>query len=160
LDVAGRALLWERSLGVGLLTEVETDGARVFLWTTDRTLLTLSSADGKEAREPIRGVDSAPLLSGGRLYWGAAGGVLVVAEAATGRVLKRIETGEKQSVRALMIGGTLYAGAAGGRIVKIDPRKEIARVDYADYSSAVSGLDFLCGFRGRDSDRIRQGIPE
>ena len=123
LDVAGRVLIWERDLGVGLLAEAETDGERVFLWTADRTLMTISSSDGGDVRASVRGVESAPLLSAGRLYWGISPGILVVAEASTGRVLKRIETGEKQSVRALMIGGTLYAGAAGGRIVKIDPEK-------------------------------------
>jgi outer membrane protein assembly factor BamB len=123
LDVALRALRWERSLGVRIAAEAEMDGGRVFVWTLEKTLLTLSASDGTDAREPIRGVESAPLLSNGRLYWGEAGGTLAVAEASTGRILKRIPVGEKQNVRALMIGGALYAGTAGGRIIKIDPGK-------------------------------------
>jgi outer membrane protein assembly factor BamB len=122
-DVAARALRWERKLDVGVAAEPEMDGLRVYLWTDAKTLVTLSLTDGEDSRIAAAGVESAPLLSNGRLYWGAAGGRLVVAEASSGRVLKRIDVGEAQSLRPLMIGDTLYAGTAGGKIIKIDPNK-------------------------------------
>lgn len=123
LDVASRVLRWERELGVGISAEPEMDGVRAYLWTAAKTLVTLSLTDGEASRDAAAGVESAPLLSNGRLYWGAAGGRLVVAEASSGRVLKRIEVGESQSLRPLMIGDTLYAGTAGGKVIKIDLNK-------------------------------------
>lgn len=120
VSASARAVLWTRDLGTRLGIEPEIGEGRLFAWTADKKLLTLSTEDGSELAPPVVDVLSPPLLSDGRLYWGGKAGVLVVADAANMREVKRIPIAEGVTVRPIIVGGTLYAGTGGGRIVKVD----------------------------------------
>lgn len=120
VSVQDRTVLWSRDLGVPLGSEAEVGDSRVFAWTTDKRIHTLSLSDGSDAAAPTPGASSPPLLSGGRLYWGSSAGELVVADGRSGAVVKRIPVAREIGVRPLMVGGRIYAGTSDGRVVKID----------------------------------------
>jgi len=120
VSVSERRVLWTRDLGVRLGSELEIGDGRVFAWGADKTLRMISISDGSDAVPPIPDVASPPLLSGGVLYWGDSSGSLVIADASTGRVRKRLPIAEASSVRPIMVAGVLYAGTSGGKIVKVD----------------------------------------
>ena len=120
VSVSERRIVWTRDLGVRLGMEPEIGEGRLFAWTSDKMLRALSSADGSDVAPAIRDVASPPLLSGGSLYWGDSSGALVVAEAATGRIVKRLPIAETSVVRPIIVGGVLYAGTGGGKIIKVD----------------------------------------
>jgi len=117
---ADEKILWERRLDVRLGAEPEADGERIYLWTADHFLRVLSLEDGSDRGSPLPGVDSPPLLSRGRLYWGSGKGTLVVADAATGGIFKKTAIPDAPSVRPLLIDGVLYVGTAGGRVLRVD----------------------------------------
>ncbi|QQO09036.1 PQQ-binding-like beta-propeller repeat protein [Breznakiella homolactica] len=119
VDIDSGRILWERTIPQGIRIEPELDASRLYLWASDKTLIRIVSADGSDAGLPVSGVESAPLLSQGRLYWGSAGGTLVTADPATGRILKSNAVPGASSVRPLMVGGNLYIGTDNGRMIKM-----------------------------------------
>ncbi len=118
-DVSAAALLWTRDLGAGIRGELELDDRTLFVWTDGDRLRRLSPADGADAGPPIADVESAPLLSQGKLYWGGPGSTLVTADAATGAVLSSVALPDTPSVRPLMIDGVLYVGTSKGRLLRV-----------------------------------------
>ncbi len=120
VSLGDEKILWERTLEARLGADPETDGEWIYLWTADHFLRILSLKDGGDRGSPLPGVDSPPLLSRGRLYWGSGKGTLVVADAATGVILKKTAIPDAPSVRPLLIDGVLYVGTAGGRVLRVD----------------------------------------
>lgn len=123
VDMDTRQTSWDVDLGQEIRSEPEVDGERLYLWVQDKTLLVVSTQNGAPIGKPIRDVDSPPLLSKGRLYWGGSGPSLVVADAATGAILKRSSLPDRVSARPLLVDGTLYLGTSGGKFIRIDLEK-------------------------------------
>ncbi len=119
VEVESGKKLWDRDLAAGLSIEPELDSERLYVWTAARTLIRMSTADGNPVGSPIQNVESAPLLSNGRLYWGGKGGTLVVADPASGRILKSNPIPDSVTVRPLMVGDNLFVGTQGGRLIKV-----------------------------------------
>jgi outer membrane protein assembly factor BamB len=119
VEIESGAKLWETELGAGLSIEPELDAERVYAWTTDKTLIRLSSANGNPVGNPILNVESAPLLFNGKLYWGGKGSTLVVADSSTGRILKSNPIPDSVSVRPLIVGNNLFVGTQSGRLIKV-----------------------------------------
>ncbi|GAB1484845.1 hypothetical protein MASR2M78_36630 [Treponema sp.] len=118
--MASLSLRWERDLGIGLLSEPELGPDSAYVWTTDHKLLRLSTTDGATVPPPVSNIESPPLLSDGYLYYGSSGGILVVMNAQSGLITKKIAIPEAQSIRPLMVDGTLFVGTRGGKLLKVD----------------------------------------
>ncbi|HPC71188.1 MAG TPA: PQQ-binding-like beta-propeller repeat protein [Treponema sp.] len=123
IDVAAYRMLWDIQLEQGIGSEPELDGDRIYLWLQDKTLASVSVNNGSFIGKPIPDVQSPPLLSKGRLYWGGSGPSLVVADAATGTILKRSPLPDMVSARPLFVDGTIYLGTKGGKFIRIDTDK-------------------------------------
>ncbi|MDR0390122.1 MAG: PQQ-binding-like beta-propeller repeat protein [Spirochaetaceae bacterium] len=111
---------WEKTLESGIRVEPELDASRLYLWLADNTLVRIHTADGSDAGSPIPNVESAPLLSSGKLYFGGPDGTLVSADPASGRILKKNPIPGVSSVRPLLVGNILYAGTLDGRLIRLD----------------------------------------
>jgi outer membrane protein assembly factor BamB len=123
VDVATFKVLWDLTLEQSIRSEPELDGDRLYLWLQNKTLVSLSVINGSVIGKPTPDVESPPLLSKGRLYWGSSGPSLVVADAATGTILKRSPLPDMVSARPLLVDGTLYLGTATGKFIRIDTEK-------------------------------------
>lgn len=120
VQIESMELLWDLAIGQGIKTEPELDEQTLYIWTTDNSLRRFKILDASEQGTPIQGVVSPPLLSQGKLYWGSSDSFVVVADAETGSILKKIAVPDVPSVRPLLIDGTLYIGTRGGRVVRLD----------------------------------------
>jgi len=120
VDVATHQINWDINLGQNIRAEPEVDGERIYLWVQDKTLVVVSVQNGTPIGKPIPDVESPPLLAKGRLYWGGSGPSLVVADAATGTILKRSPLPDRVSARPLLVDGILYVGTSTGKFIRID----------------------------------------
>lgn len=123
VETASYRLLWDIQLEQSIRSDPEVDLGRLYLWLQDKSLVSLSVKDGTMIGEPIPDVESPPLLSKGRLYWGGSGPSLVVADAASGTILKRSPLPDMVSARPFLVEETLYLGTKSGKLIRIDTEK-------------------------------------
>ena len=123
IDTVTIKVLWDVQLEQALRAEPELDVDRLYVWLQNKTLLTLSAADGHVIGNPIQDVESPPLLSKGRLYWGSSGPSLVIADGMTGTIVKRSPLPDMVSARPLLVDGSLYLGTVSGKLIRLDINK-------------------------------------
>ncbi|AEJ18839.1 PQQ-binding-like beta-propeller repeat protein [Gracilinema caldarium] len=123
VDVTTHQTIWDVDLGQGIRVEPEVDGERIYLWVQNKSLVIVSIQNGTPFGKPIPDVESPPLLAKGRLYWGGSGPSLVVADSATGTILKRSPLPDKVSARPLLVDGILYLGTSTGKFIRLDIEK-------------------------------------
>lgn len=119
IDTTAARVLWERSLTLGIKADPELDSQRLYLWTADYSLHRLSTHDGSDVGTPFPSVDSAPLLSQGRLYLGRGKNLMVV-DAATLSIVKTLPLPDAPGGRPLIIDGSLYLGTKEGRLIRLE----------------------------------------
>lgn len=120
IDTVTVKVLWDIQLEQALRAEPELDVDRLYVWLQNKTLLTLSAIDGRVIGNPIQDVESPPLLSKGRLYWGSSGPSLVIADGMTGTIVKRSPLPDMVSARPLLVDGSLYLGTVSGKLIRLD----------------------------------------
>ncbi|MCA1950137.1 MAG: PQQ-binding-like beta-propeller repeat protein [Treponema sp.] len=123
IDAVNYRMLWDVKLDQSIRSDPELDGGKLYVWLQDKTLRSISLADGTMIGAPIPNVESPPLLSKGKLYWSSSGPSLVIADAASGAILKRSPLPEVASARPILVDGNLYIGTANGKLLRIDTDK-------------------------------------
>ncbi|WP_165910416.1 PQQ-binding-like beta-propeller repeat protein [Treponema sp. J25] len=110
---------WKNSIGKMVLGDPEVDEQYLYLWIEGKELLRVRQEDGSVGGAPIGLVDTPPLLSRGRLYFGR-GQSLIVMEGATGKIIRTVPLPEPITTRPLFIDGRLFVGTRGGKMLKLD----------------------------------------
>lgn len=123
IDAVNYRMLWDVNLDQSIRSDPELDGGKLYVWLQDKTLRSISLVDGTFIGPPIPNVESPPLLSKGKLYWSSSGPSLVIADAASGAILKLSPLPEVASARPILIDGNLYIGTANGKLLRIDTDK-------------------------------------
>lgn len=118
VDLERMAVLWERRLGVSVVTDLELAREGVIAYGSG-TLFGYR-LDGETLMSPVPGVSAPPLLARGTVYYGTEKGEIVAAQADPWRVRGTIPLGDVPSARPLLVGDTLYVGTRGGKLVRID----------------------------------------
>lgn len=119
VEALSMKILWDITLEQGIKSEPELDERTLYVWTSENSLRRFNILDASERGTPIPGLASPPLLSQGKLYWGSNDSFVVVADAESGSILKKIAVPDMPSVRPLLIDGTLYVGTRGGRVLRL-----------------------------------------
>lgn len=123
VDEETRTVRWKNSIGKMVLGDPEVDEQYLYLWIEGKELLRVRQQDGNVVGSPIGLVDTPPLLSRGRLYFGR-GRDLIVMEGATGKIIKTVPLPEPVTTRPLFIDGRLFVGTRGGKMLKLDITEE------------------------------------
>ncbi|HAP44361.1 MAG: hypothetical protein A2087_03860 [Spirochaetes bacterium GWD1_61_31] len=119
VDLATRAVVWERMLGDagGIHNDLEYGRVGVFAYARN-TIYSMNPA-GAELMPPVSGVSAPPLLVGGILYYGTTAKRLVAYDVANRRELAIQELPAALSARPLLVDGVLYGSLADGSLMKV-----------------------------------------
>ncbi|MCX7656167.1 MAG: PQQ-binding-like beta-propeller repeat protein [Treponemataceae bacterium] len=123
VDEDSRAVRWNTSIRKIVLGDPEVDEQYLYLWVEGKEILRVRQQDGSVGGDPIGLVDTPPLLSRGRLYFGR-GQNLVVMEGVTGKLIRTLSLPEPITTRPLFIDGRLFVGTRGGKLLKLDITEE------------------------------------
>jgi outer membrane protein assembly factor BamB len=123
VDLAAAKVSWQVALAktsVSVFSDLACGPEGIFAYGKG-SLYGLSLARGDSLFAPIPGVSCPPLYRDGRLYYGTDQSALVVADAATGKVLGSLDVKAKVTTRPEWLDGLLYLGTATGEIVVVNP---------------------------------------
>jgi outer membrane protein assembly factor BamB/ferric-dicitrate binding protein FerR (iron transport regulator) len=116
-DLAGGAVIWQRSLAggeKGVFTDIETENGRLYVYTGEE-FYTISLEDGKDLLGAVAS-SCLPLISEDRIYFGDNEGRLIVADALSGKVMKSYRFGSPISAQPLLFEGSVLVGTRDGTI--------------------------------------------
>jgi outer membrane protein assembly factor BamB len=124
VNIDDGTLLWERQLTGdaerGVFTNPVTDGVRLFVHARE-TLYALRTSDGTPAYGPFTGAAAAPLVKGGRIYYGSLAGELIVRTLTTGSVDARLDIPSVAGTRPAELGERIAIGTKEGEVIFIHP---------------------------------------
>lgn len=104
----------------GMLSVPVVNADRLYLLTTDRSLLCIDRRDGRQVwKVPLKGDsgESSPVLAGDRLLVCTKSGVVTIHDAASGRQLWEYETGEQIITRPVVGDSRFYVLTARGTML-------------------------------------------
>jgi outer membrane protein assembly factor BamB len=124
VDLGARTELWEKPLvakgSAGVFQDLECGREGVFAFAKN-TIYALSADAGNQMYAPITDASCPPLLLNGLLYYGTGKGMLIVADAATGKTLKTLDVGGHINGRPRWADERLIAGTTEGEILVLNP---------------------------------------
>ncbi|MCC6216355.1 MAG: PQQ-binding-like beta-propeller repeat protein [Polyangiaceae bacterium] len=129
--------------------ELDTQGRRVFVGSSDRGLYALRAQDGQPLWrfETLSFVQSAPLYDPTEdvVYFGSNDGALYKVRALDGELLWRFATNAEIARRPVLEGGTLYVANANDTVLALDARTGAQR--WVQHQAPAQGME-IAGHSG------------
>ncbi len=122
VDAVNGSLLWEDSLASGsaIFVDPVIAGDTVFFFTRNQ-IEARSLATGAPVFAPIADASTAPVVVNGVLYYGAVNGMLMAADASTGRARETLRLPARASAAAVEMNERIVLGLENGHVVVVHP---------------------------------------